>query len=230
MVTPRGIRNNNPGNVRRSNDQWQGLAAVQSDPDFFSFEGPEWGIRAVARILITYQDKRKAADGSKIDTVDELIGRWAPANENDTAAYVADVRRFVDSDTIDVHRYDDARPIVEAIIRHENGEQPYDATTINRGLELAGIEVPKDVAKATLDEARPLASTRTVQATQLAGVAGTAAVVVSQVQPVIDAATPFAPMLNSVVDKAPWILLAIMVIGLGVVAYARWSDRQEAKR
>lgn len=34
----RGLRNNNPGNLRLSKDKWQGLRAVQTDKAFFQFE------------------------------------------------------------------------------------------------------------------------------------------------------------------------------------------------
>ena len=50
---PRGIRNHNPGNLRKSNDPWQGLAPDQTDPDFLQFESSKWGIRALARTLIS---------------------------------------------------------------------------------------------------------------------------------------------------------------------------------
>ena len=33
-MLPRGIRNNNPLNIRRSKDQWQGLRAQQTDASF----------------------------------------------------------------------------------------------------------------------------------------------------------------------------------------------------
>ena len=54
---PRGIRNNNPGNIRRNGDPWQGLAKEQNDREFFTFKSAVYGIRALARLLITYQDK-----------------------------------------------------------------------------------------------------------------------------------------------------------------------------
>ena len=48
-VTARGIRNNNPGNIRKSAIQWRGEtpAALKQDPDFEEFIAPEWGIRAM---------------------------------------------------------------------------------------------------------------------------------------------------------------------------------------
>ena len=37
-MLPRGIRNHNPLNIRRSKDQWKGMAEVQSDRAFVQFK------------------------------------------------------------------------------------------------------------------------------------------------------------------------------------------------
>ena len=42
----RGIRNNNPLNVRRSKDKWQGMKPLQTDPQFCQFETMPYGWRA----------------------------------------------------------------------------------------------------------------------------------------------------------------------------------------
>lgn len=148
---PRGIRNFNPGNIRHvAHVRWQGMASDQGDGEFVQFSGPRWGIRAIARVLITYQDKRQARDGSRIDTVREFIERWAPATENDTQSYTASVSRAIgihpDQDSVDVYDFDVMRALVLAIIRHENGPGPlpdghwYGDAIIAEGLALAGIE------------------------------------------------------------------------------------------
>lgn len=158
----RGIRNNNPGNIRWG-DPWQGLVPFEqrTDPDFCQFTDPTWGIRAIVRILITYQDKRRAADGSVIDTVAEIIERWAPPNENDTSAYINSVcllTGFTASEELDMHNYDHVRPLVEAIIRCECGTGPlypngpmntwYSDEVIDQGLRLAGVvRKTKEIAK-----------------------------------------------------------------------------------
>lgn len=148
--TPRGIRNYNPGNIRHAPGvRWQGMAGAQTDTDFVSFNGPRWGIRAIARILITYQDKRRAANGSRIDSVREIVERWAPATENNTPAYAHSVARALGigpaHESVDVYQYQTMRTLVLAIIRHENGPGPlpggqwYGEPIIADGLELAGI-------------------------------------------------------------------------------------------
>jgi hypothetical protein len=149
--SPRGIRNFNPGNIRHAKGvRWQGMAAAQSDTNFVQFNGPRWGIRAIARVLITYQDKRLAADGSRIDSVREIIERWAPASENNTDAYTLTVARALGIDPdyqgLDVYNFDTMRALVLAIIRHENGLGPlpggqwYGESVVVDGLALAGVE------------------------------------------------------------------------------------------
>ena len=150
---PRGIRNNNPGNLEWG-QPWQGLVAEtdRTDERFCQFRTPVDGIRAIARTLITYQDKRKAPDGSRIDSVREVIGRWAPANENDTESYARSVAQLlgggihVSDEVIDVHNYDHLKPLVEGIIRHECGPGPlttkntwYANDVIDEGLKRAGV-------------------------------------------------------------------------------------------
>ena len=127
----RGLRNNNPGNLRRSSTQWQGMTTTQSDPDFIQFVSPEYGIRALARVLQTY-----VATGYK--TVRQIITRWAPPTENDTNSYVNAVASSLNvqpDTTLDMSR--SLPSLVKAIIRHENGIQPYPDDLITRGISLA---------------------------------------------------------------------------------------------
>lgn len=148
--TPRGIRNNNPGNLDRGSP-WQGLVAGP-DPRFCTFADPAYGIRAIAITLITYYDKRKADDKSPVDTVGEIITRWAPPVENNTAAYIRYVCRVMGvapDEHVNLHLYDTLRPLVEAIIRHECGRGPLDTVNswygedvIEEGLRRAGIVKP----------------------------------------------------------------------------------------
>lgn len=150
MQVPRGIRNHNPGNIdRHPGVRWQGMADDQAgDSRFVIFADPRWGIRAIARVLITYMTARKARDGSKIDTIREVIARWAPPSENDTGAYarhVADLTGIGIDDPIQPD-YSTLRRLVPAIIAHENGIQPYGAAQIDDGLALAGVQPDDDVA------------------------------------------------------------------------------------
>lgn len=133
MSAPRGIRNNNPGNIRKSAADWVGKVEG-SDPDFETFDTPTNGVRALAKVLIAYQDKHACR------TVRQLIDRWAPPNENDTDAYVDAVASAVGVEPDDTIIVDDPHvltALVIAVIQHENGMQPYSLPTINAGIEAA---------------------------------------------------------------------------------------------
>lgn len=143
MSTPRGIRNNNPGNIRWGSD-WKGLVPVtqRTDKSFCQFISPEYGIRAMVRVLRNYT-KYPGMPGvgkSNIDTVREIISRWAPPNENNTEAYIKSVAEKIGvtaNSPIDV--FDNAVMVnlLKAIIQHENGEQPYKDNQILGGISLA---------------------------------------------------------------------------------------------
>jgi hypothetical protein len=131
---PRGIRNRNPGNIRKSGDRWKGLAPLQPDAAFFVFETPLWGIRAMAVILRNYQRRLG------LKSLARMIGRWAPAGENDTAGYVAAMGKAMGVDPrapIDLGNDVTLRALIAAIIRHENGLQPYDLETVDLAIDLA---------------------------------------------------------------------------------------------
>lgn len=120
-LIPRGLRNNNPGNIRRTATAWKGMAEVQTDPDYIQFTEPRWGVRAMGRVLRSYARR-------DLDTVQEIISTWAPhADNNPTGAYVVYVATALAvgaDDRLDV----EARMVdlVDAMIRFENGgQQPY---------------------------------------------------------------------------------------------------------
>ena len=85
----RGLRNNNPLNIRISNDKWQGIATTQTDKAFVQFQTMAYGYRAAWKTLDTYclrfRHERKPY------TIRTIIGRWAPPTENDTEAYIRTV-------------------------------------------------------------------------------------------------------------------------------------------
>lgn len=128
----RGLRNNNPGNLRRTADQWQGLAPSQTDPDFFQFVSPEYGIRALARVLINYQNN------AGLNTLRQIAQRFAPPSENDTGAYAQHLAQVVGVTPDTPINVRDVLPaLVPGIIVHENGLNPYSAQTILRGIAMA---------------------------------------------------------------------------------------------
>ena len=204
----RGIRNNNPGNIRLSNDPWQGLAKVQTDKEFFQFKSMAYGIRAIARTLITYQDKYG------IRTIKDFVTRYAPEKENDTANYkacVCGISGFSENQILDFHQYEDLEPVIRGILFIENGASNYPSFKkydIDAGLKLAGVEPPS----------KPLVKSRTMQGASIAAVSGI---------------TLAIEAINNTAERVgnwyPWLGTLIMLGGLGYVFYARTSDHKRGK-
>ena len=80
---PRGIRNNNPGNLIYTNIKWNGKLPKEQNKDrrFEMFIAPEYGVRAMIKDLKHDIEKGK-------NTVPALIEEYAPKFENNTAAYI----------------------------------------------------------------------------------------------------------------------------------------------
>lgn len=130
---PRGIRNNNPGNLVRNNTAWQGMAEQQSDERFVTFESPEYGIRAMARVLRTFGKKYN------LRTIEQIISRWSPSSENETDAYIAHIsqRLGISPNTpLDLNDDEILKNLLQVMIRHENGINPYNDETISKGIAL----------------------------------------------------------------------------------------------
>lgn len=88
-MSTRGIRNNNPANIRRGCN-WKGLIRQQKDRDFCQFVTMAWGVRALLITLRTYVRKHH------LHTVREIITRWAPPSDgNNTEAYVKFVEKAI---------------------------------------------------------------------------------------------------------------------------------------
>lgn len=95
MVT-RGIRNNNPGNIRHG-CKWQGLSSVQADRQFCQFTDMKYGVRAMIVTLRTYVTKYK------LNNVAKMIYRWAPPEDhNNTTAYVSQCASAVGELTVNL--------------------------------------------------------------------------------------------------------------------------------
>lgn len=127
----RGFRNNNPGNIRISSSAWLGKIPVEKNTDgsFEQFETAEKGIRALDKLLATYRKK-----GFK--TIADIVTRFAPSNENDTRAYIKAVSKNTGYPK-DVTYPDDVESrikLVRAIIKQENGIDPYTDKTINEAI------------------------------------------------------------------------------------------------
>ena len=117
MATPRGIRNNNPLNIRRNGDHFQGEVVAGSDREFKQFTSMAYGYRAAFVVLGTY-----LAQGR--NTIEKIIRAWAPPTENNTEAYIANVEKRSGVGRNKVLTADsggDYRKIVAAMSHCENG-------------------------------------------------------------------------------------------------------------
>ncbi len=126
----RGIRNKNPGNIERGNDVWLGMSDNQSDSRFVVFDSPEYGIRAMKRILTSYANRG-------LVTIEDIISTWAPSVENDTNSYINSVSKRIGIEPDQPLTDADYPQLIAAIIHHENGMNPYSQELIERGIELA---------------------------------------------------------------------------------------------
>jgi hypothetical protein len=220
---PRGIRNHNPGNIDKGANNWQGLdkSNLTNESRFATFVDPTWGIRAMAVTLITYQDKYTLC------TVRDIISRWAPSTENDTLAYIGFVckqTKFGPDEILNMHDYDYLCPMVEAIIRHENGRGPkstpntwYDRATVDTALQRAGV-----VKKTPVVAAVPVTK-ETVGATGSAGLG--IAQLADQAPVVMQAMDSQQDHLNS--GSYVRIFFGVAMIGLAVfIAYSQVKKHQ----
>lgn len=133
---PRGIRNNNPLNIEFNGTRWLGIdfAASEQEGRFCVFISPEHGIRAAAVLLNNYQKLYG------ISTIAAMIDRFAPDHENPTSAYAQFVARACNVETHTTITIRDYLPaILPAMIRFENGQQPYTPEQISLGIQMAGL-------------------------------------------------------------------------------------------
>lgn len=115
---PRGLRNCNPGNIRKSTVLWMGEIPNSSDPDFCVFVSMACGYRAMFKLLRTYREKHGC------QTIADMINRWAPSTENNTSAYIRSVCQDLQVPStyvIDVDDRDSMCALAAAISKHENG-------------------------------------------------------------------------------------------------------------
>ena len=116
---PRGLRNNNPGNIRKNSDVFQG-EKTSSDKEFKQFKSMAYGYRAIFKILSNYYRNYK------LDTIRKMIGRWAPPKENHTEKYiqfVSDYAGIPADDPININDREQMIRIVAGMSRFENGRE-----------------------------------------------------------------------------------------------------------
>lgn len=129
-MATRGIRNNNPGNIRVSKDQWEGMTG--DDGAFVTFDSPESGVRALGKNLLSYGRQG-------YDSIEKIINRWAPPNENDTQAYIDSVVAATGipaTQSLDLSNPDTLSALAQAISFHETGSR-YNPEVYQQGVARA---------------------------------------------------------------------------------------------
>lgn len=228
----RGVRNHNPGNIRHARGtKWQGAAAIQGDAEFVTFVSPEMGVRALVRTLLTYYKQHN------LKTVRGIINRWAPpvgdrngplpggSYKQNTGAYIDAVARelgkaldrTVNADErLDIDSRRIMRPLVVAIIAHENAGHRYPDRVIDEGLRLAGIADAKPASLLSSGEVKgalisaPLAIASAVEVVDTFGKAR------DQLMP----AASMSPLIQA-------LIVLLSLIGCIVVLWSRFSRQRK---
>lgn len=134
MKLPRGIRNNNPLNIRIGN-AWVGEVEHPTDNQFEQFTSMVYGLRAGFIILRRYIERYH------INTIEGIISRWAPNNENNTGKYILAVSSLMDMSPSTEICFDDEYImtfLVAAMVRVECG------CDVDAGEILAGYRMAKN--------------------------------------------------------------------------------------
>lgn len=117
----RGLKNNNPGNIRLSREPWVGEIRPSKDRSFCQFETMPHGYRALLKLLQNYKNRHSC------NTISKMINRWAPPVENNTEIYIRFVAKQTGIDrhaVIDVENKDEMLKLAAAISEMENGVKP----------------------------------------------------------------------------------------------------------
>lgn len=133
MTSTRGVRNNNPLNIKRGND-WNGETDVPQDPVFESFKAPKYGFRAGAKLLRNYQSLYG------LSTIRELINRFAPHNENNTDVYVSFVAKDMgvsENEPLNLASDTTLAKLIHSMSKMESGHGAFSLSQAKAGVALA---------------------------------------------------------------------------------------------
>jgi hypothetical protein len=119
---PRGLRNNNPGNLIHSAGgkllpPYTGEVRPPKDSRFRTFSSMPYGYRAMFVLLKTYNNRG-------VDTIEKIINTWAPPVENATSSYIANVEKQTGINRytkLNINDQSSYKKIVAAISKVENG-------------------------------------------------------------------------------------------------------------
>lgn len=141
-MATRAVRANNPGNLN-AGESWEGLMPPdQMTPEqkaetrFAVFQSPSWGFRALGKVLLTYYAKHG------LNSVEAIIKRWAPPNENNTQAYikaVCDGMGVAPDAALNLKNPTTLRGLAKAIAIHESGGWFFTQDDLAEGINKAEL-------------------------------------------------------------------------------------------
>ena len=137
---PRGLKNNNPGNIVKDRQVWLGEVVPSTDVRFKQFKTRAHDYRAIFVNLSSYIRKGH-------NTIQKIITRWAPAFENNTSSYIAHVAAMsgIGKDTpISVGDNVALIELAKAISKIENGVPAVEREVLDGfNMWLSGVEKKK---------------------------------------------------------------------------------------
>jgi hypothetical protein len=129
---PRGLRNNNPGNIRNSSDNFVGEMQPSTDSSFKQFVDMAHGYRAMFVMLNTYINKG-------YNTIAKIINRWAPSSDgNNTESYITNVSNRTGINRNQILTPDNGEEIIKIVAAMSKSENGIDAvmSDVQKGFNL----------------------------------------------------------------------------------------------
>ena len=132
-MASRGIRNDNPFNIRHGKSQWVGMREKQTDKQFVQFTERVYGYRAAFVLLRGYIGKGK-------DTIGKIIAKWAPSSDgNNTQSYINYVSKSTGINASHALKFEDKNDLVEIVrsMAHMESGIIEDKAIIEQAYEMA---------------------------------------------------------------------------------------------
>ena len=138
---PRGLRLNNPGNIRPGAGFF---GEIGDDGGYAEFDSDAAGIRAIQRLLKTYGNQYG------INTLRGLANRYAPPSDNNpTDNYIEFLSQQTGIDPDEpINLAERGSEIIPAIIGFEQGQQPFSQDMINKAIGAAQFDDEEDIKSA----------------------------------------------------------------------------------
>ena len=131
---PVSVRNYNPGNIIKTNINWDGEENSNNSSRFEKFATPELGFKALMKNILAKQKQGKT-------TIKDLIYVWAPPNENNSMNYAQFVANALGKNINDTYDVSDLATIAKAIswMEGDNKVGYYTNEMINDAAKMLGI-------------------------------------------------------------------------------------------